>query len=164
MKEVWKDIPSTGGKYQASSLGNIRNTKTSRLLSLRCRADGYFSVNLYLSGVVTRYVHRLVAEAFVENQLNLPCVNHIDENKHNNRADNLEWCNAKYNDNYGTRVQRIANALCRKINQYDMHDNFIRSWDSIKCAEEAMKTRNICQVCKGNRKSAGGYKWRYADE
>ena len=67
----------------------------------------YMEVNLSKNNKVTHYlIHRLVAQAFIPNPNNLPQVNHKDENRENNRVDNLEWCTAEYNTNYGTRALR----------------------------------------------------------
>ena len=110
MKEIWKDIIGFEGIYEISNLGRIRRIKTGRILSTR-RSDGwYITVTLYKDK--KRYgksLHRLVAETFVPNPYNLPEVNHIDEDKINNRADNLEFCDRKYNVNYGTIKDRIRN-------------------------------------------------------
>ena len=108
MKEIWKDIIGFEGIYEISNLGRIRRIKTGRILSTR-RTDGwYITVTLYKDK--KRYgksLHRLVAETFVPNHYNLPEVNHIDEDKINNRADNLEFCDRKYNNNYGSRMDKI---------------------------------------------------------
>ena len=108
MKEIWKDIIGFEGIYEISNLGRIRRIKTGRILSTR-RSDGwYITVTLYKDK--KRYgksLHRLVAETFVPNPYNLPEVNHIDEDKINNRADNLEFCDRKYNNNYGSRMDKI---------------------------------------------------------
>lgn len=113
MEEIWKDISGYEGYYQISNLGRVRsldryvatvgNPSGKRLIhgkilsqSKRVMSnveDGYYSVTLCKRGVDTLFnVHRLVAETFIPNPNNLPCVNHKDENKHNNMADNLEWC------------------------------------------------------------------------
>ena len=110
MKEIWKDIIGFEGIYEISNLGRIRRIKTGRILSTR-RYDGwYITVTLYKDK--KRYgklLHRLVAETFVPNPYNLPEVNHIDEDKTNNRADNLEFCDHKYNVSYGTIKDKIRN-------------------------------------------------------
>lgn len=126
MQEIWKDIPSFEGYYQISNLGNIKSvtrkakvkilnndyrTIKGQLISPAKTRDGYLKVSL--SKNHKRYyfkVHRLVAQVFIPNTNNYPCINHKDENKENNRVDNLEWCTVKYNCNYGTRNERISKA------------------------------------------------------
>ena len=107
MKEIWKDIIGFEGIYEISNLGRIRRIKTGRILSTR-RSDGwYITVTLYKDKKkYGKLLHRLVAETFVPNPYNLPEVNHIDEDKINNRADNLEFCDHKYNINYGGCIDR----------------------------------------------------------
>lgn len=99
MTEVWKDVAGYDGKYQVSNLGNVRtNNYRNRGIEKQVKytyvPQGYVCVSL--SGK-TRFIHRLVAETFIPNPQNLPCVNHIDEVKDNNRVDNLEWCDYRYN-------------------------------------------------------------------
>ena len=106
MQEIWKDISGFEGFYEISSYGRVRSVKSGKILSTSkcggCR--GYLSVCLSKNG--KRYgklVHRLVAEAFIPAIEGLSEVNHKDEDKTNNRVDNLEFCDHKYNMNYGTR-------------------------------------------------------------
>lgn len=112
MEEVWKAIDGYEGLYQVSNLGRVRSLdriknnhfyKGKVLKELKDR-DGYSIVNLYGCKISkTHKVHRLVALAFVANPKNLHQVNHIDENKGNNAASNLEWCTPWYNLTYGSR-------------------------------------------------------------
>ena len=106
MQEIWKDISGFEGFYEISSYGRVRSVKSGKILSTSkcggCR--GYLSVCLSKNG--KRYgklVHRLVAEAFIPAIEGLSEVNHKDEDKTNNRVYNLEFCDHKYNMNYGTR-------------------------------------------------------------
>ena len=108
-----------------------------------------------------KYVHILVAETFLDNPLNKLEVNHKDENKKNNRVDNLEWCDRKYNNSYGTRDVRVAKKLGIKINQYDFENNFIKTWDSIRSALDVYKNTHIVDCLKGRRKTASGFVWKY---
>jgi hypothetical protein len=161
----WKEIPNTNGIYEASIYGDIRRKDNKITLKCRTRKDGYVLVSLRCGGVrKTRYVHRLIALTFIPNEHNLPCINHIDENKQNNMVSNLEWCSIKENNNHATRVERISNKLCKKVCQCDMKGNVLKVWNSIKEATEELKIRNISQVCLGVRNKAGGYKWRYCNE
>ena len=105
-----------------------------------------------------------MAETFIPNPNNLIFANHKDENKSNNCVSNLEWCTCAYNNNYGTRGKRIGNSLNMKVNQYDLSGKFIRQWESIKKATEALKIRNISQACRNIRKQAGGFIWKYENK
>ena len=109
MEEIWKDIIGFEGIYEVSSFGNIRRIKTGRILSASkcggCR--GYARIILCKNGKqYGKLVHRLVAELFIENPQGLSEVNHKDEDKTNNRVENLEWCDHKYNMNYGSRKDK----------------------------------------------------------
>lgn len=120
MTEEWRDVPGYEGLYQVSNLGNVRSvgrcitdTHCTRRFSGRRLKQfvnrGYKVVTLSKQGVLKQIkVHRLVAEAFIPNPESYPEVNHKDENKANNLVGNLEWCDGKYNSNYGTRIARIA--------------------------------------------------------
>ena len=113
----WKDIAEYEGFYKINNIGEILNVRTNRLLHQCVRKSGYKQVTLckvdedgYRTQRVYR-VHRLVAQAFIPNPKNLPQINHKDENKSNNCVDNLEWCTAKYNINYGERNAKVSKAL-----------------------------------------------------
>lgn len=171
MIEIWKDIVDYEGKYQVSNFGNIRSlpvkskTKYFKGSNLIQFTDccGYLCVNLSRK---LYKVHRLVANAFIPNPDSLPCINHKDENKHNNRVDNLEWCTYKYNANYGTRNERISKNGGRKIIQYDLNGIELNRWNSIESAAiyYGVKRTTICGCCAGRCNTVKGYIWRYADE
>ena len=111
-------------------------------------------------------VHRLVAEAFLENKNKLPEVNHKDENKENNRVDNLEWCASKYNANYGTRNIRMIKQKCSKpVIMLDLSGNELKRFESLGDAsrETGFDISAIIRVCKGKQRTSMGYKWKYAD-
>lgn len=98
MEEVWKDIVGLEGRYQVSDQSRVRNTKTGRILKTGVFEEGYEQVRFFVDGdKPTKKVHRLVAEAFIPNPLNLPFVNHINSIRHDNRIENLEWCTAQHN-------------------------------------------------------------------
>lgn len=107
MEEIWKSIPGFED-YTVSNLGRVMN-KHGRIMKLSNHKQGYKLIGLKKDKkLYCRQVHRLVALAFIPNPDNLPQVNHKDECKTNNCVDNLEWCDAKYNINYGTGIQRHA--------------------------------------------------------
>ena len=102
MNEIYKDIQGYEGKYQISNLGNVYSLITNKILKQRLTLDGYYQVDLYKNGVKKHlYIHRLVAQSFLDNPKNYKIVNHKDENSMNNIVSNLEWCNSTYNNNYG---------------------------------------------------------------
>lgn len=126
---------------------------------------GYLSVMLYNElGGRRFYVHRLVAEAFIDNPDDLPQVNHKDENKANNTADNLEWCTADYNLKYGTHCQRVADSQSVPIVQID-NGVVVAEYPSAMAASRitGIHQGTISHACKGEYKSAGGYQWRYKE-
>ena len=109
------------------------------------------------------YIHRLVAMAFIPNPKCYKEINHKDENKLNNNADNLEWCSHKYNMKFGTRNKRAIDNTKKSVIQYTMSGKYVCSYNSIieAAGKMSISKGNIVSVLKGNRKSAGGYKWKY---
>ena len=166
-KEIWKDVPNYEGLYQVSNLGNVKSLRKDKIL--RCKNySNYNGVILYDGShkAKTMLIHRLVAQAFIPNIDNLPCINHKDENKKNNNVENLEWCSYKYNNNYGNHNKNNSLAHCKKIYQYKPNGVFIKEWAS---QIEIQKTlginqRNISSCCKKTRKTAGGYIWIFKEE
>lgn len=169
--EIWKDITGYEGRYQVSNEGRVRSLpvkSTTRYYGGKVLVQmtdniGYKVVNLSRK---TYKVHRLVAAAFVDNPNNYPHVNHIDEDKTNNSASNLEWCTPEHNNNHGTRNKRISQNAGRKVVQYDMQGNEIRTWDSIAKAAKhyGVARTTICGCCAGRQHTSCGYIWRYAEE
>ena len=170
MEVIWKDIKGYEGRYQISNLGEVKSVPRlvankngyrkvkERILRKKIDTRGYFVVNLCRNGLHKMYtIHRLVAETFMPNPNQLPQVNHKDENKLNNRLDNLEWCTAKYNTNYGHATTRRSLSVC----QYDLNGCKVGWFYGIREAERitGINNRSIRQVLKGERKTAGGYYW-----
>ena len=125
---------------------------------------GYLQVTLgYKNNKKTFLVHRLAAIHFLENNNNLPEVNHKDENKQNNNVDNLEFCDRLYNVRFGTGIKRNIERSLKPILQYDRNGNFIKEYESIKQASEELNKNNsnIVACCKGKRKTAFNYIWKY---
>lgn len=142
MYEEWKII-SRFPKYEVSNRGRVRKIKTNKILFLKNHSSGYKQVTIQESNKkYYLYVHRLVAEAFIDNPNDYPYINHKDENKNNNCVNNLEWCTPKYNTNYGTCRERMGKAHHKKVKQYTKDGRFIKEWDSY---EEAEQTLGLCK-------------------
>ena len=125
--------------------------------------NGYLKVKLCKDNENKNcYVHRLVAGAYIPNTENLPEINHKDENKTNNCLQNLEWCDRKYNNNYGACITKRSNSCKKPILQYDLDGNFIREWSSATDVGREVSS-TICNCLKGRYKSACGYKWVYKE-
>ena len=137
----------------------------------------YPTVQLFKNGKVKCVsIHRLVAEAFIPNPLGLSQINHKDENKHNFSVDNLEWCDAKYNMNYGNGAKmrhlkidysteqrkEIARSNGRSTSKAVIQSSSI-CYESAKEASRitGINASHIAECCKHKRKSAGGYTWEY---
>lgn len=131
MTEIWKDIEGYEGKYQVSNFGQVKSMiGQEKVLHPKKHRNGHLQIGLHKDKKrKTMYIHRLVAQAFIPNPDNLPCVNHKDENPNNNNVDNLEWCTQKYNCNYGTRVDRIMETKkqqYKKIYKYSFNEYSIK--------------------------------------
>lgn len=180
MEEIWKDIKGYEGFYMVSNKGRVKsvdrkvitrnrwgevekNFKGKIISPTLCKKTGYYHVVLNNSDKGKTFkVHRLVAIAFLENKDNLPQVNHKDENKKNNCVDNLEWCTAKYNSNYGTKAKRAAMVQSKRVAQMK-NDETIEIYESLHdvTRKTGINFKNVCSVCNGLRKTAGGYVWKY---
>lgn len=124
MEEIWKPIEGYEN-YHVSNMGNVMNIVTGKILKQHDNGKGYFHVMLYNKEHEGRtiMVHRLVAIAFIPNPQNLPQINHIDECKHNNCADNLEWITSEDNINHGTHNERVGLNNPNRIPIYSVDEN-----------------------------------------
>lgn len=169
MFENWTDITTHKGLYQISDLGRVRNSK-GQILTGYTNNNGYQMVHLRTKNNNKLYsIHRLVAIHFIPNPDNLPCVNHKDENKLNNKAKNLEWCTYKYNVNYGTGNKRrsktkINNTYNTKaVRCTELKKTFASTREAQR--KTGIDCSQISAVCnhKKNYKTAGGYHWHYVE-
>lgn len=162
MEEIWKPIALEvfRTRYEVSNLGRVKsiggyNTCKRGVLTPMIDKSGYEHVRLFNNGITKDVsVHRLVALTFLPNPDNLGYVNHKDENPRNNRADNLEWCTNSYNLIYSVGVV---------VEQYSKEGHLIKVFNSIADASRELNipTTNISKCCKGLRKSAGNFIWKY---
>lgn len=167
MSEIWKEI-KIAPNYEVSDLGRVRNKKTGHILNPQKGGGGYLRVSMWCNGgYVREYIHRLVGFAFIPNPDNLPCVNHMDENRFNNCKNNLEWCTYKYNAHYSFIWEKsapIAHETRKKpIIQLTKEGKYVNEYDSGVDASKqtGINVRSIYMCCGDKRKSAGGYVWRY---
>ena len=159
MPEVWKDIKDYEGLYQISNHGRIKSlNKTKGRIRKQSIQRGYHYIWLSKNSKGKMYiVHRLVAQHFIPNPLHLPEVNHKDENKLNNRVDNLEWCDAKYNSNYGTRNKRKSKPI-------QCIETGIIYWGARELERQTGILHNNIAKAIRNNTIAGGYHWQYVEK
>ena len=167
MKEEWQPVQGFEGFYEVSKTGKIRSLprngtiSTKRILKQR-DVRGYMQVRLQKNGKSKdAKVHRIVAQAFIENPLNKREVNHKDGNKHNNDVKNLEWATSSENQLHSFYV--LGNQL-KPVNQLTRDGEFVKAWRCIKEAAKQLKidASTITNTCRDNRKTAGGFTWQYA--
>ena len=180
-QEEWRDIKGYEGLYQVSDKGRVKSLERvtirkngkklpvkERIMKSSIDKDGYLRVALCNSKGKRKlfFVHRLVCEAFHENPDNKPCVNHIDENKTNNTASNLDWCTVVENLNYGTRNARSAKTQSKPVGQYTLDGKLIKVWQSTNEVERQLGFghSHISAAALGKRKTAYGYVWKYVEE
>jgi hypothetical protein len=166
-KEIFREIDGFPD-YEVSNLGRVCSFKGKypKILKPGKNRYGYLYVILYNGGkMIGKTIHRLVAEAFVPNTENKPQVNHIDENKGNNVAENLEWVTPMENSNHGTRNKRMAETKGKAVVQYTTNGVFMAEYLSIAEAGRVtgINQSHISEVCQGKRKTAGGYIWLYEE-
>lgn len=190
MEEIWKPILGYVGLYEVSNLGNVRSIShsvassvspsgerktTGKILQQFTSTNGYYKgVHLCKDNKVkTIHIHRIVAEVFCDNPNNYNCVDHINGNSFDNRAENLRWCSNKQNSNNPVTKKRMSDSkrglygVChnrhKRIAQFDLDGNLIKIWDYVKQVEDTIgiSRNNISACANGKLKTAGGYKWSY---
>lgn len=181
MGEIWKDIEGYEGYYQVSNMGNIKSLARTKRLRNRWggvndtqvpekiispfMSRGYKRVLLHKDGEKKKFhIHRLVAKAFVSGYFDGADVNHKDETKTNNKAENLEWVTRLQNNTHGTRLKRVAGKLNKPVIQMSTTGEEIARYESVAIAAQKIGIRytNITMVCRGYHNTAGGYRWKYA--
>lgn len=164
-QETWLPISNYETQYLISDKGNVFSLKRNKLLKMRTSPKGYGQVNLSKNGKLHTFrVHRLVATHFIPNPYDLPEVNHKNENKLDNRATNLEWCDRVYNVTFGDRTNKQKAKLSKPVSQISLITNeIIRTFPSTVQAQlhTGVFATSISACCLGKRKSAGGFKWMY---
>lgn len=187
MTEIWKPVVGYEKYYEVSNLGRVRSNRTGKVLKYNVTPSGYATVELFGDagfGSKRLLVHRLVGFAFIANPNNYPQINHKNETKLDNQVENLEWCTAKYNMNYGTRnARQLASRkpfderrkaisrengkkACKPVLQFTKCGEYIAQHESIRAAakESGVRDTKICDVLRGRAPSAGGFKWKYVKE
>lgn len=185
IEEVWKDVVGYEGYYQVSNLGKVKsvdryvatvgNPSGKRLIKGKILSQakrtirhepGYCFVGLSKNNITTTFaVHRLVAQAFIPNPGNLPCVNHKDENKFNNNVNNLEWCTVAYNNTYGTARERGGKKKSMPVVKLGLDGYLIRRYKSLVTAakEEGVTKGNLANICvnRNGKKTLNGFVFMY---
>lgn len=178
--EEWKPIPNS--IYLISNTGLVKDALTGILKIQYDNGTGYKFVTIKIGNkFVNRYIHRLVAQAFIPNANNYSEIDHIDTCRDNNNSTNLRWCNRSQNCNNiltnikmseaksGDRNPKVMlgrtgdkNPLSKKVLQFTLEGEFIKEWSGVREAARVLNINygNLQQCCVGKRNSAGGFKWK----
>lgn len=161
--EIWKIHELTG--LVVSNKGRVITCRGKHITYGSDRGNGYKCICFKKKSYS---VHRLVAETFIENPNNYPCVNHKDEDKTNNSVGNLEWCNHRYNVNYGTARQRMIEKQrndpnqSKTVYQYTKQGVLVKEWASTQeCGRNGFDQGHVASCCRGELKTHKGFIWSY---
>lgn len=182
--EIWKDVGIIRGRdftglYAVSNLGRVKSLPREhtapkggtyytkeRILKQSFTNSGYLHVGFQHHSID---VHRLVALLFVPNPNGYECVNHKNEIKTENYADNLEWCSKSYNNSYNERAKKIGKvqrnkvSRCKQVDQYTLDGKFVKTYPSaMEAQRHGFWSSSVIACCRGKRKTANGYIWKYS--
>ena len=162
-EEIWRPIPETNGDYEVSNTGKVRNSRTGTIRVPKLLPNGYLRVHYNQSYKrFDRYVHRLVAEAYCNRPDGCNVVNHIDNNKENNNAENLEWTTQFGNVHHGMKQGRYKHNAIPVIGCKDgKQKRYISAHFAAK--QTGCDSSSIIRCCKGKSKVTHGYQWKYAE-
>lgn len=175
--ENWISVIGFENIYEVSNLGRVKSLRRKilirgihngitkeKILKQNYRGKGYLSIRLCDNK--TYSTHRLVLCSFNKKRLNDKLhVNHINENKVDNRLVNLEFCDNKYNSNYGSKNNKLSKSLTKnKIKQIDDNGEVVKIWDNAEYAlKEGFNSSHISKCCRGIRNKHSGFRWEYVD-
>lgn len=178
-KKLWNDIPGFT-RYQVTRTGRVRSksynhTGKAKEMSPNLDRDGYKQIQIYNDQreLKMKKVHQLIAMTFIRNPLNKPQVNHKDSIRTNNNAKNLEWCtiseNAIHGFNQGSRRSPFVgmrfvgknNGKSKPVIQFSLEGKKLNEFESANLAIILTKSAKVVEVCNGDRKTSGGFKWAY---
>lgn len=178
IESVWAPVKGYEGLYEVSTNGQVKSLERispqghllkERILKPAKDRGGYLRVVLCKDGKSKHYlIHRLVAEAFLDNPDNLPCVNHRDEDKTNNRANNLEFCTHQYNNTFGTRIERVSKKESKSVIGInpDNGEIVIEFQSTMEAGRNGFSQGTVAACCRGVKryKTYKGLIWRYRDD
>ena len=164
--EIWRDIKGYEGLYVISNHGKVKSLITNKLLSPQDNGVGYLKVELWKDKIGTKkYIHRMVATAFLPNPNHKSEVNHKDSNPSNNRVSNLEWVSSSENTKHAVYKHALKawGNPAKPIEAINIESGAVIKFATISEAERTLGSRHITDVLKGKRNQCKGYTFRYIE-